>query len=118
MRIATFILINLAIMLGVLIGILSGNAEILNYAIQFVFPDLFKEGNLAALTFGQQPTVVRGGAGVSADGATGFHIEGSYRFQVSKYISITPGVIYLTRPDQGDGNAGQVIGVLRTSFVF
>ena len=29
MRIATFILINLAIMLGVLIGILSGNAEIL-----------------------------------------------------------------------------------------
>ncbi len=97
---------------------ISGNAEILNYAIQFVFPDLFKEGNLAALTFGQQPTVVRGGAGVSADGATGFHIEGSYRFQVSKYISITPGVIYLTRPDQGDGNAGQVIGVLRTSFVF
>ncbi len=95
-----------------------GNAEIINYAVQLLFPDLFREGNLAALTFGQQPTVVRSGAGIVADRGTGFHIEGSYRFQVNKYISITPGVIYLTRPDQDPANPGAVVGVLRTSFVF
>ncbi|AFY74206.1 putative S-layer protein [Synechococcus sp. PCC 7502] len=96
----------------------TGNAQIINYAVQFVFPDLFKEGNLAAITFGQQPTVVSSGAGVSADGATGFHIEGSYRFQLGKNISITPGIIYLTRPNQDPANSGVVVGVLRTSFVF
>jgi len=97
----------------------SGNAEIINYAVQLVFPDLFMEGNLAALTFGQQPTVVRGFANnAGADDATGFHIEASYRFQVNKYISITPGVIYLTRPNQDSANPGAVVGVLRTSFVF
>ncbi len=95
-----------------------GNAEIINYAVQLIFPDLFREGNLAALTFGQQPTVVRSGGGITADRATGFHIEASYRFQVNKYISITPGVIYLTRPDQNPANPGAVVGVLRTSFVF
>jgi hypothetical protein len=95
-----------------------GSAEVINYAVQFVFPDLFKEGNLAAFTFGQQPTLVRGGVGVPVDRATGFHIEGSYRFQVTKNISITPGFIYLTRPNQDPASDGGVIGVIRTSFVF
>lgn len=99
-------------------GFADNNAEILNYAVQFVFPDLFKEGNMAAFTFGQQPTVVSGGAGVPADRGAGYHLEATYRFQLSKNISITPGIIYLTAPDQNPNNAGQVVGVLRTSFVF
>lgn len=104
-------------------GSFDGNVEVLNYAVQFVFPDLFKEGNMAALTFGQQPTVVRGSSDnlAPADNGPGFHIEGTYRFQVSKNISITPGFIVLTNPNQGVGagsGQAQFVGVLRTSFVF
>ena len=83
-----------------------------------MFPDLFQEGNLGALTFGQQPTLVTGGVGVPADRATGFHIEGSYRVQVSNNISITPAIIYLTRPNQDRASDGAVIGVIRSSFAF
>ena len=59
-----------------------------------------------------------GGVGVPADRATGFHIDGSYRFQVSNNISITPAIIYLTRPNQDWASDGAVIGVIRSSFVF
>jgi hypothetical protein len=52
------------------------------------------------------------------DRATGFHLEASYRFQVSKNISITPGIIYLTRPNQDRASDGGVIGVIRSSFTF
>jgi hypothetical protein len=100
-------------------GGVNGNAEIINYAVQFVFPDLFKEGNLAYFSFGQQPTVVRGfNNGSFADGGTGFTLEAAYKFQINKFISITPGVIYLTRPNQDPTNSGQVVGVLRSAFVF
>ncbi|MEI6426935.1 MAG: iron uptake porin [Pseudanabaena sp. ELA607] len=94
------------------------NAEVINYAVQLVLPDLFSEGNLAAFTFGQQPTLVKAGVGVPLDRATGFHLEASYRFQVSKNISITPGIIYLTRPNQDRASDGGVIGVIRSSFTF
>ena len=98
----------------------AGNVEVINYAVQFIFPDLFKNGNLGAITFGQQPTVVRGSTDGLAPGdrGTGFHIEAFYRYQVNRFISITPGIIYLTRPDQNPANGAAVVGVLRTAFEF
>jgi carbohydrate-selective porin OprB len=45
-----------------------------------------------------------------------YHIEAFYKFQVSENISVTPGVIWLTAPNQGADDS--VIGTLRTTFRF
>jgi carbohydrate-selective porin OprB len=46
-----------------------------------------------------------------------FHLEGFYKYKLSDNLSITPGLIYLTAPNQTAGN-GALIGVVRTTFTF
>lgn len=103
-----------------LIGL--GDADIWNFAVGFVFPDLGKEGNLAAIVGGAAPTLrgldVPGGTlpGFRRDFA--YHIEGFYKYQVTDNISITPGVIWLLSPNQNADNSDVIIGTLRTTFTF
>jgi len=112
---------------------LSGDASVMNYAIQLAFPDLFKEGNLLGIVFGQQPRLTSSSGafaqainasnsnfapGQTADRDTGYHIEAFYKIKVSDNISITPGLFYLTAPNHDSRNPGVVVGVLRTSFTF
>jgi hypothetical protein len=102
-----------------LIGL--GDAEIWNFALGLVFPDLGKKGNIAAIVAGAEPTL----RGLEVPGGTrnfnrdfAYHIEGFYKFKVSKNISITPGVIWLTSPNQNDSNSDAIIGTIRTTFTF
>ncbi|MEB3175880.1 MAG: carbohydrate porin, partial [Cyanobacteriota bacterium] len=46
------------------------------------------------------------------------HLEGFYRYALNNNISITPGLIWLLAPNQDRGNGSDVIGVIRTTFVF
>jgi carbohydrate-selective porin OprB len=46
------------------------------------------------------------------------HLEAFYRYQFNNNISLTPGLIWLLAPNQDRDNASDVIGVLRTTFVF
>ncbi len=50
------------------------------------------------------------------DPDTGFHIEGFYRYQINKNISITPGLIWLTAPNHNEQNGDIFVGVVRTTF--
>ncbi|MEQ8963290.1 MAG: iron uptake porin [Coleofasciculus sp. C2-GNP5-27] len=102
-----------------LIGL--GNADIWNFAVGLVFPDLGKEGNLAAIVAGAEPTL----RGLDVPGGTNnfnrdfaYHIEGFYKYQVSDNLSITPGIIWLTSPNQNSDNSDAVIGTVRTTFTF
>ncbi len=102
-----------------LIGL--GDAEIWNFALGLVFPDLGKKGNIAAIVAGAEPTL----RGLEVPGGTrnfnrdfAYHIEGFYKFKVNKNISITPGVIWLTSPNQNDSNSDAIIGTIRTTFTF
>jgi hypothetical protein len=101
-----------------LIGL--GESEIWNYAVTATFPDLGKEGNLAALIVGAEPYLtdldVPGDPGFEDD--VPLHVEGFYKWQMNDRISLTPGIIWLASPNQDSDNDDVFIGTLRTTFTF
>jgi BMFP domain-containing protein YqiC len=101
-----------------LIGL--GDADIWNFAVALAFPDLGKKGNLGGILVGAEPTLrgldVPGTQNFTRDFA--YHIEGFYKYQLTNNISITPGIIWLTSPNQNSNNNDVIIGTLRTTFTF
>ena len=97
-----------------------GDADIWTYAVTLGFPDLFRAGNFGGLVLGAEPTLrgleVPGAENFDRDFA--FHIEAFYKYRVSDNILITPGVIWLTSPNQDSDNGDVVIGTIRTTFTF
>ncbi len=87
-----------------------GNQDIWSYGGGLAFPDVDGKGSLAGLFVGAEPYV-------SGVGSVPLHIEGFYKYKLSDNISITPGLIYLTAPDQIN-NTSALIGVVRTTFLF
>ncbi|MEA5619385.1 iron uptake porin [Cronbergia sp. UHCC 0137] len=99
----------------------KGDADIWTYSIQTAFPDLFKQGNQGGLIVGVEPTLT----GVRSElpyqqfkKDTSLHIEGYYRHQITRNLSITPSVIWITAPNQDADNEDIVIGGFRTTFNF
>lgn len=92
----------------------------------FAFPDLFKEGNLLGVFAGVQPYQGDSDRPTTA----GYHelplqnpitVEVFYRYQVTDNISLTPGVIWISKPEQFvnmQGSDGEVVGTLRGTFSF
>ncbi|MDR7897721.1 iron uptake porin [Thermosynechococcus sp. JY1334] len=99
-------------------------AEIVNWAITFASPDLWRKGDLLGLVFGQPPQLISITNVPSAlgDGSytrfNSYHLEGFYRFAVSRNISITPGVIAIFNPNSNSNNDPIVVGAVRTTFSF
>lgn len=100
------------------IAINSGNGEIWTYGAGLAFPDLGGEGNVLGIFAGAQPYLGNlnssGGSFYTDD--TPYHVEAFYKYQLNDNISITPGVIWLTAPNQIDNDAW--VGTLRTTFSF
>ncbi|MBW4694973.1 MAG: iron uptake porin [Lyngbya sp. HA4199-MV5] len=102
----------------------GGDGEIWYYGLGLAFPDLFKKGNLGGIFVGVEPYL--GGAniaglnlrGLGLQNDTSLHVEGFYRFQLTDNISITPGVVWITAPDQNNNNDDYVLLTLRTTFSF
>lgn len=101
-----------------LIGL--GDADIWNYSVVFAFPDLGKEGNLGAIVVGAEPylTDLDVPGNNNFDDDIPFHVEAFYKHKLNDNISITPGVIWLTAPNQNDDNNDVFIGAFRTTFSF
>ncbi len=99
----------------------TGDGEIWYYGLGLALPDLFGSGNLGGIFVGVEP-YLGGLEGVgSIPNATSVHAEAFYRFRVTDNIAITPGVIWISNPDQvgnTDGFSDAVIGTLRTTFSF
>jgi hypothetical protein len=99
-----------------------GDAQIWTYALELNFPDLGKEGNLGGLVVGVEPTLTDLRAvGVSPDDFkrdTSLHIEAFYRYQMTDNISITPGFMWITAPNQDADNKDIFVGLVRTTFSF
>lgn len=113
----------------------SGNVETVNWMTYLNFPDLFGEGNLGGLYFGQPPRITSsdlpagrnipafinsGDASAPAGDqpSTAYHLEAFYLYRVSDNIAITPGVIAVFNPNHNDSNDTVVIGAVRTTFTF
>jgi hypothetical protein len=104
----------------------TGSADVWTYAGTLAIQDVGTPGSLLGFVVGMEPKLTGSDASVGAllpggrraDSDTGLHIEGFYRFPVSKNISITPGIIWLTAPGHNDNNDDIVIGTVRTTFTF
>ncbi len=101
----------------------GGDRQIWNWALTAAAPDLGGKGNLAGFLVGQEPRVAASGIDPASgnnttDTRAGLHIEGFYQFKLDDNLSITPGIIYLTAPNQDANSSGAVIGTLRTTFSF
>ncbi|MBD2021080.1 carbohydrate porin [Leptolyngbya sp. FACHB-36] len=102
-------------------------ATIWNWAVGVALPDLFKEGNLAGIIFGQPPKVTQndyspantvGFANRRRDRDTSYHLEGFYRFRLNDNIAVTPGLLVIFNPEHNDDNDTEFVGTLRTTFTF
>ncbi|MGB0560341.1 MAG: iron uptake porin [Spirulinaceae cyanobacterium] len=96
----------------------SGDYEIWTYGLGIAFPDLLTDGGLLGIFAGTQPYV----AGVETDAFSyrntviPRHLELFYRYPLNQHISITPGIIFLSSPNQIKDGAS--ILTLRTTFSF
>ena len=99
-----------------------GQLNIWNYAVTLAFPDLGKKGSVGGIIVGMEPKVTAVSSSLKSaigkDPNTSYHIEGFYQYPLTDNIAITPGIIYLTAPDHNNRNAGNVIGVIRSTFTF
>ena len=87
--------------------------------------DLFSEGDLAALSFGQPlfTTSANGDLPVAnfvalTSPSTPYQLEAFYRIPVTKNISITPGVFFVFNQGSDSRNGTATVGVIRTTFSF
>lgn len=89
--------------------------------------DLFREGDLAAISFGQPLFTTSASSGAVALPAgfigltspnTPYQLEAFYRIPVSKNITITPGVFFVFNQGSNALNGTATVGVARTTFSF
>jgi Carbohydrate-selective porin, OprB family/S-layer homology domain len=90
-----------------------GKREVWTYALALAFPDLGKKGNMGAIIVGAEPYLTSSG---NAD--TPLHVEALYKYKVNNNVTITPGLIWLTAPNQNNNNDDAFIGTVRTTFTF
>jgi hypothetical protein len=96
-----------------------GTQDIWNWAVTLGFPDLGKSGNLAGIIVGMEPWVTDSSIdNLGDDEDTSLHVEGFYQYQLTDNISVTPGVVWISAPDNNDNNDDLVIGTVRTTFTF
>ncbi|NET49261.1 MAG: carbohydrate porin, partial [Merismopedia sp. SIO2A8] len=55
---------------------------------------------------------------IGEDDDISFHVEVFYQHQLTDNIAITPGVIWISAPNNNDDNEDLVIGTIRTTFSF
>ena len=100
----------------------QGDSQIWNYAITLGFPDLFQLGSLGGIVIGREPYLSNLDDSESLDidfpQNSSWHLEGFYRYPLTDNISITPGLIWITNPNQNSQNHDAVIGTIRTTFSF
>jgi hypothetical protein len=98
-----------------------GTQDIWNWAATLAFPDLGKEGSLAGIIVGMEPWVAKSTIdtnGFDEDEQKSLHLEAFYQYQINDHIGITPGVIWINKPDNNKDNDDLVIGTIRTTFSF
>jgi hypothetical protein len=98
-----------------------GDAEVWTYGAGIAFPDVLGQGNILGIFGGAQPYI--GGLsfdemGLKVSNITPWQVEVFYKYQVTDNISLTPGVIWVSAPEQFKGATNAWIGTLRTTFTF
>lgn len=97
-----------------------GTQNIWNWAATLAIPDLGKEGSLAGIVVGSEPKVTNSTIdNLEEDSEQSLHLEAFYQYQVNDNIAITPGVVWITKPDINTPDLDDlVIGTIRTTLSF
>lgn len=99
----------------------AGNGSIWTYGGGFAFPDLGKEGNILGIFGGVQPYLSgynNAGNNLLLPRANPVQVEMFYKYQVTDNLSITPGVIWISKPEQSTNAKDAFIGTVRGTFTF
>ena len=101
-------------------GLNRGSQNIWQWAATFAFPDLIKEGNMAGIIVGMEPWVTSSTIDDLGDNGDtqSVHVEAFFQYQINDNIGITPGIVWVTSPDNNSNNKDLVIGAIRTTFTF
>jgi hypothetical protein len=95
-----------------------GTQNIWSWAATIAAPDLGKQGNLAGLIIGMQPFVTDSSLTLGEDNNTSLHLEAFYQYRVNDNLAITPGIIWITSPNNDRDNRDSTIATIRTTFSF
>ncbi|MFZ4727679.1 MAG: iron uptake porin [Pseudanabaena sp.] len=98
----------------------SASTTFTSWITGLTFNDLFSEGSIGSVLFGQpiNRSSVGGLATLGAVNSTPYHLELFYRYRLSRNISITPGVFWVFNPEGVSANSTVTVGVIRTTFSF
>lgn len=100
----------------------DSSATIVNTLLNLTFPDLFKKGNRGGIIVGIPPKVTssnyRFGGSRREDPDTSLHLEIFYTHRLNDYVSITPDIYVITKPEHNGNNDPIWVGVIRTNFSF
>ena len=91
--------------------------EAWSYGVGVALPDFGKKGNVLGVFGGAQPYSFNNTGGPNT-GDIPYQVEGFYKYRVSDYITVTPGIIWLPATGQNTNSPDAFIGTLRTTFTF
>jgi hypothetical protein len=97
------------------------STDIWSYGAGLAFPDLGKEGNLLGIFAGVQPYIGHIPNSVTVANfktVNPVHVELFYKYQVTDNISLTPGVMWISKPSQARQVQNEWVGTLRGTFTF
>ncbi|MBW4560196.1 MAG: iron uptake porin [Mojavia pulchra JT2-VF2] len=97
---------------------IKGNADIINYAVNLAFLDLFKKSAVGGLGFGMPPKVIYNTMATREDKGTGLHFEAFYEYPLTENIKLIPSLFYLTNSNHNNVNSDIFVGTMRTVFSF
>ncbi|MFE4106891.1 iron uptake porin [Almyronema epifaneia] len=99
-------------------AIAAGDAATLfNWALTLGLPNLGGRGNLGGLIVGQPPKVTANSGG-AIDGASAWHLETFYRYQLNEHIALIPGFFVVLNPEHDSANEAIWLASFRTVFQF
>ena len=96
-----------------------GTQDVWNWAVTLAFPDLGREGSLGGIIIGAEPWVTNSSIdALGEDADFSLHLEAFYQYRLTDNIFITPGIIWVTAPNNNKNNDDLVTGAIRTTFSF
>ncbi|MGF1482221.1 MAG: iron uptake porin [Cyanophyceae cyanobacterium] len=99
----------------------SEEVEVQSLQLGVAFPDLFKEGAIATVSY-LIPYSIRDGreffVSGGGDGGVQYELEGAYFFPLTDNIGLYPAFYFIANPNNFDDNANIFVGHVRTQFTF
>jgi Carbohydrate-selective porin, OprB family len=101
----------------------GGTADIFNGAATLAFDNIGGEGNTLGFVVGLPPKVTGNsafntGATARVNNDTPYHLETFYKYQLSKNLYLTPGLVMILNPEGNAANPPLFLGTIRTTFNF